>query len=84
MADVRLRLEPSTRKRGLTGISGSNVAVSLRVLLEGLSVCLLFCRKNHIGANGWSIALLQKDCFVNMAASFAAKLNEDDISGASL
>ena len=84
MADTRLRLEPSTRKRGLRGIGGSNVAVSLRVLLEGSSVCLLLCREKRIGTNGRSIVLLQKDCFVKMAASFAVKLNEDDIPGASL
>jgi len=65
-------------------IGGSNVAVSLRVLLEGSSVCLLFCREKRIGTNGRSIVLLQKDCFVKMAASFAVKLNEDDIPGASL
>ena len=60
MADARLRLEPTTRKRGLRGgIGGSNVAVSLRVLLESLSVCLLFCRKKRTGANGRSIVLLQ-------------------------
>ena len=59
MADARLRLEPTTRKRGLRGIGGSNVAVSLRVLLESLSVCLFFCRKKRIGANGRSIVLLQ-------------------------
>ena len=28
--------------------------------------------------------MLQKDCFVKMAANFAVKLNEDDIPGASL
>ena len=83
MADARLRLEPSTRKRGLRGISGSHVAVSLRVLFKGLSVSLLFCRKKRIGANGQSIVLLQKDCFLKMAASFAVKLTEDDIPSAS-
>ena len=57
--------------------------VSLRVLLKGLSVCLLFCRKKRIGANGRSIVLLQKDCFLKMVASFAVKLNEDDIPSAS-